>query len=288
MHKRFGAFIIFCLLTFHTFPEDQDIITILDFEISGISNSEMRSIQSLINSGLFQTEKYIVIDISERDRLLEEMEFSLSGCTDESCQIEIGKLLSAEYIVVGSIDKVGNKYVIALKILETATSRTASTADGIYLSLDELIDNARSLAFQLAGIEDDTSEIKKPVKTAPNVSFLDIAKFSTLGAGLTAAGIGTYLVITVVGYFNDTVLPSKSLYQAAFEEQEDFDSLYRDYISKFENFKINRDWGIISLSVGGALIVTSVILFIIPPDKKSGNLQAVSISPSGFSVSLKY
>ena len=38
------------------------------------------------------------IEVSQRDNILKEMEFSLSGCSDESCMLEVGKMLSAESI----------------------------------------------------------------------------------------------------------------------------------------------------------------------------------------------
>jgi len=126
------------------------IITVLDFKTEGVSESEMRTVISLLSSALFQTRRFQVIDVTERERLLRELEFSVADCTDESCQLEIGRLLSAESIVVGTMGRVGSRYVLSAKILETETARTQNTADGIYPNLDALVDDIFELAKALA------------------------------------------------------------------------------------------------------------------------------------------
>jgi hypothetical protein len=113
----------------------------------------MRSIISLLSSALFQTQKFTVIDVSERERLLQELEFSMSDCTDESCLLEVGRMLSAEGIVVGNLGKVGNRYILSAKLLETETAKTLNTADGFYDDLDALVDDIYILANKLAGVE---------------------------------------------------------------------------------------------------------------------------------------
>ena len=55
---------------------------------------------SLLSSALFKTDVYTVIDVSQRQTILEELNFPMSGCTGESYLLEVGKLLSAEAIVV--------------------------------------------------------------------------------------------------------------------------------------------------------------------------------------------
>ena len=51
--------------------------------------------------------------VAQRETVLKELEFSMSGCTDESCMLEVGKMLSAELIVGGSISQLGSKIVLS-------------------------------------------------------------------------------------------------------------------------------------------------------------------------------
>jgi hypothetical protein len=146
--------------------QDQPTITVLDFQINNIAEGDMRSIISLLSSALFQTGQYKVIDVSQRDTILKELEFSQSDCTDESCQLEIGKMLSAEMIVVGNIGKVGARYLLSTKILETETGNTLHAADGIYKDLESLIDDIYSFAARLAGDEEE-AVAEKPAEEKP-------------------------------------------------------------------------------------------------------------------------
>ncbi|MBI9107464.1 MAG: hypothetical protein JEZ04_12030 [Spirochaetales bacterium] len=128
-------------LTFIIAEHNQPILTVLDFETNDVSSSDMNSIIDILSSGLFKTEYFIVIDIAQRETVLNELEFSLSGCTDEACMLEVGKMLSAELIVVGSMSSIGSKIVLSAKMIETETSKTMSTADGIYADMDDLLGN---------------------------------------------------------------------------------------------------------------------------------------------------
>ena len=149
--KRTLIFLLIIFIGFVTFSQEKPIITVLDFKIEGgVSRSEMRTLISLLSSALFQTKKYTVLDVSERESLLKEMEFSVGDCSDESCQLEIGRLLSAEAVVIGTLGKFGTKYILSSKLLETETTRTINTADGIYSNLDEMVEDIIIVAGKLA------------------------------------------------------------------------------------------------------------------------------------------
>ena len=66
--------------------------------------------------------------------------------------------MSASMIVVGDIGKVGSRYIISSKMLETETARTLNTADGIYINLDSLIDDIYSFTEKLSGITEQVPE----------------------------------------------------------------------------------------------------------------------------------
>ncbi|MBN1837713.1 MAG: hypothetical protein JW820_17785, partial [Spirochaetales bacterium] len=148
--KRLLAVFLFASVLAPLCAQDAPVIAVLDFSTDRVSRSEMKTIVNLLSSALFQTEKFTVIDVGERERLLGELAFSLGECTDESCLLEAGRMLSAERIVVGNIGRVGTRYILSAKMLETETARTLNTADGIYTSLDALVDDLFALAEKLA------------------------------------------------------------------------------------------------------------------------------------------
>jgi sulfatase modifying factor 1 len=160
MKKNIAAAVLMLLSVLAT-TQQKPVITVLDFKTSGVSEQEMKAIISLISNTLFKTGKFTVIDVTQRELLLKEIEFSLSGCVEEFCQIEIGKQLSAEMIVVGRIDKVGNNLILTSKVLETQTAKTVRVADGVYRDLDELVRNIGIFCVELAGLPPPADAPKK-------------------------------------------------------------------------------------------------------------------------------
>jgi sulfatase modifying factor 1 len=125
------------------------IIAVLDFGRSGISEAETRILVDYISSYIVESGKYTVIDRTQRETILEEIEFSISDCVEEACQM--GKLLSANQIVVGSLGQIGERYLLNIKLIEVETGITLSTASGKFDSVEDLIDNAEGLTLRLIG-----------------------------------------------------------------------------------------------------------------------------------------
>jgi TolB-like protein len=62
-----------------------------------------------------------LVDREQRNKLLEEMEFSLSGLSDPSTQVQIGMLLSVRFLVSGSITDMGGPLLISLSMVDVQT-----------------------------------------------------------------------------------------------------------------------------------------------------------------------
>ncbi len=66
------------------------------------------------------------ISLVERDQILkiiDEQKMSLTGLTDESQQIEIGKMLSARYIVLGEIIDMMNSFLLSVRMIDVETGK---------------------------------------------------------------------------------------------------------------------------------------------------------------------
>ena len=55
-------------------------------------------------------------------KIVKEYEFQASDLTDESTAVEIGKLAGADIIVIGSINFVGKKYYLNVKLIAVKTA----------------------------------------------------------------------------------------------------------------------------------------------------------------------
>ena len=104
--KKIASVITFVIIASTVSAAEQKIITVMDFETSGVSKQEMTLIVDYLSASVGDYEDYKLIDRRQREIILSEAQFSNSGCADESCAIEIGQLLSASEMIVGSLGSV--------------------------------------------------------------------------------------------------------------------------------------------------------------------------------------
>ncbi|MBI9107428.1 MAG: hypothetical protein JEZ04_11850 [Spirochaetales bacterium] len=183
VNKKFSFFIMSAFLVISTqvlFSEtEKPIATVLDFTVSQVSEQEAAILVDYFSGHLVASNKFRVIDRTQRQTILSELKFSYDGCTDESCQLEIGKLLAARFIFIGSLGKLGSRYILNMSLVEVETGETLKSVSDKYSSLDYLVDDTGRIISiftereQPAGPEPPASarETSKPeVSTAPAAS----------------------------------------------------------------------------------------------------------------------
>lgn len=172
---------------------NQKIITVMDFETNGVSEQEMTLIIDYLSSSVSDYKDYVLIDRRQRETILNEAEFSNSGCADETCAIEIGQLLSANEMIVGSLGSVGSFYIINTKLIDVETGKTVNNVSERYTTLDEIIINSEMTIKKLFS-NDKKNEISTKTTTAeidelktepdyPKTSSSEDSNFLLLGIG---------------------------------------------------------------------------------------------------------
>jgi len=134
--------------------DEKLIITVMDFRTENISDSEAFMIEDLMGSALVSLKKFMIIERAQREKMLEEIEYSYEDCTDEQCQIEIGRMIAADNIVIGSLGRVGERYILNVKLIKVETGEAISSSYQAYKSIEELIDGCTEIAEKLAGLLD--------------------------------------------------------------------------------------------------------------------------------------
>ena len=109
-------FIVICVII--VYSEEKPRTAVIPFNGVGVSETEAVTASSLFETALVQTDAFLVIEQNQMKEILEAQAFTLSGCTDESCAVEIGKLLAAEQIVLGSFSSLGTGYILNAKIID--------------------------------------------------------------------------------------------------------------------------------------------------------------------------
>lgn len=129
-------FLLFTVFTLHAVSaEQQKTIAILDFSVQS-NNPDYtylgKGFAEFISVELNDIPGITMVDRSKRNELLEEQAFSLSGFADEESAVEIGKLLTARYLISGEIFDMFGDLLVTVKMtdVESGEVTTSAKADG--------------------------------------------------------------------------------------------------------------------------------------------------------------
>ncbi|MFH0976606.1 MAG: CsgG/HfaB family protein [Spirochaetota bacterium] len=162
-------FLIFLMLFIRDFnflkAEEKLKIALLDFTPENTQQTYARAVRNLFEVSLYKSGSFSILERNKMEMILKEQGFQMSGCTDTSCAVQIGKILSADMVVIGSLNKLG-KYTVTAKFVnvkhgrvELADSETAETEDGIQNAVN-------ALAGRMAGnITNKTEKIDAGTKS---------------------------------------------------------------------------------------------------------------------------
>ena len=96
----------------------QQTLSLLPIEGTNISEAVRLASYNKLETALIESGRFKVIEKAKRDEILKEQKEQWSGCFEDSCIIEIGKLLGATYLIMGDIIALGKLYQINIKIID--------------------------------------------------------------------------------------------------------------------------------------------------------------------------
>lgn len=122
-------------------------LAVLDLEGRGISALEAASLTDRLSSELVKTGGITVVERGQMNQILEEQDFQMTGCTSDECAVEVGQLLGVSQMIAGSIGKLGNTFLLDVRIINVQTGAIIETMTRDYRGeIDGLIREIESLA----------------------------------------------------------------------------------------------------------------------------------------------
>ena len=99
----------------------QPSVAVLDFAANGLPAYEVETLVERLRSELPNTGAVRLVDRKMLENILQEQGLQQSGCTTAECSAEIGELLGAEYMISGSIGKLGDSFTVDMKMVSVTT-----------------------------------------------------------------------------------------------------------------------------------------------------------------------
>ena len=161
---RNALFVAFLVLTSATAEaSSRPVVAVFTLEGkgTGFKAQELDSVSEYVSTQLAASGRFTVVPRSEVKKSLRgQKKESYKGCYDESCQIEIGRELAAEKVVVGSIRKFGKVCMVNLRLFDLAKSASerAGSARGecgdakVLVSVDRALTTLTGVAFATAAV----------------------------------------------------------------------------------------------------------------------------------------
>ena len=320
--------LLFSVNLFADDDEDKLKLAVMEFEdLSKTFSPEMLSgAAEYLRSAFANSNKFLLIakESQEKALIAEMKKESYKECNDKNCQIPLGQALSADTILRTTINFFGGVYTITSEFIDLAKEATVIAAkekfDGSEKSLMEALDKIEEKITGFAKQKDKsdnneenqqvkpvvaeekaevkpaepqqsetTAESKPEVETYRPYKITGISLIAA-GAAVVVAGVAAFHVLSDKEYDKYKNMAKHSHAESSSAESAD------EYIKKADKYRKNSDTyrilEITSGAVGGALLVSGVVLTLIKKEKtdEKVSLSNFSLLPSndGFYASLGF
>lgn len=206
--RRSGPLLLQALILFSNnllvAQTDKPTLAVLNFEGFGISEPEAATLANRFRANLAQLGQYTIIERGVMEEILLEQDFSLTGCITDECAVTVGQLLGAQFMLAGSIGKVGSTWTVEMRIINVETGAIEKTAfydtqGAIDLMLTE---GMAAAARRIVDVEAITSAGTTPV-TVEMVHKLTVSDIQPMDDfGKEVAISSDYAIVGWPGKFN--------------------------------------------------------------------------------------
>ena len=128
---KLGFVIVFlAYLTLDLSPQSSTLGILDVVPKKGVSLSDSSILTDFLYDSVhkFASSKYRVIARDQREEILREIEFAASDLCDEvNCAIEVGKYLSADYMIIGSLARLDGSLYLILRLVNVSTTEITAS-----------------------------------------------------------------------------------------------------------------------------------------------------------------
>ena len=170
--------------TFLLAQSGKPTVAVLDFEGQDVSESDVKTLTERMRTEIGNTNAVRLIERKAVEKIMAEQGFQQSGCTSDECAAEVGQLLGVQFMISGSIGKMGKSYTIDAKMFSVETGETVRTKSATFEGdISGLLTEMQILAWEITGLEAPGNlKLKRAGKEAQRtVAVLDFE-----GRGITA------------------------------------------------------------------------------------------------------
>jgi TolB-like protein len=156
-----------------SWAKNKSSVAVLDFESIGAEEHLGKAVAEIIRTELVGMQEYRVVERAQINKALSKQTLQKSGLIDDESAVQLGKIIGADLIVIGSVVKIGTAYTINSRMIgvKTGEAKLGRNVTGNDLNLltslsQELIQNLFGGAVKSATME--TIPEKRPERGTPD------------------------------------------------------------------------------------------------------------------------
>lgn len=106
------------------------ILSFRDTASAGTTTGFGDAISEMMTTAFIKSNYFEVIERAQIKKIMEEQNFNLSGSVDADTAIELGRLLGVEYLIVGSVARLGSLFETDVRFIDTKTGKGILAENG--------------------------------------------------------------------------------------------------------------------------------------------------------------
>ncbi len=145
-------------------------IVILNLKAEGVADQTAKTVSNMLRIEFINMGEFMVVERAQMDAIMKEQGIQASGCTDQECAVQMGKLMSARKILVGEVSPMGKSLIMTVRIVdvekgvsEFAASQKAASEDVLDVAVNEI---AEKLADRIRSTAKDEPRKEKKKEAA--------------------------------------------------------------------------------------------------------------------------
>ena len=132
-----------------TDKKDKMRLAVIDFQAKGVSQIIASAVSDIIRSEMVDTGRFIVVERNQMDAILKEHEFQQTGCTDSDCAVQVGKMVSANKVLIGEVNQLGSSTLLTVRIVDVEKNIAEYSSSERAASLNDMEKAGKSLVQKL-------------------------------------------------------------------------------------------------------------------------------------------
>jgi hypothetical protein len=131
------------------FSEEKVRIAVMDLQAKGVPETLASTVSALVRSEIVNTGLFTVVEREQINEIMKEQGLQMTGCTEQACAVQMGRLLSARKMLVGELNAAGGSFVATIRIVDVELGVSEFAADETAVSADDIPRASKAIAAKL-------------------------------------------------------------------------------------------------------------------------------------------